>query len=105
MQHRLAVYPHQSMIDWASSFQTEAPILLYDADRELTPQQAAEQMLYEFGKQLTKPAIDRYFYYENYSGWDFELYIYIFQIKQANDLRVFYNLQVIYLDHLQLLMG
>lgn len=69
-----AVYPHQSMIDWASSFQTEAPILLYDADRELTPQQAAEQMLYEFGKQLTKPAIDRYFYYENYSGWDFELY-------------------------------
>ncbi|MBR4954886.1 MAG: hypothetical protein IKY46_03095, partial [Clostridia bacterium] len=69
-----SVYPHRSVIDWAISFQTNAPILLYDANHELTAQQAAEKMLYDFGEQLTQPAIDRYFYYENYSGWEFELY-------------------------------
>ncbi|MBQ2865007.1 MAG: hypothetical protein IJE90_00630 [Clostridia bacterium] len=68
------VSPHRSMIDWAISFRTDAPILLYDANRELTAQQAAEKMLYDFGEQLTQPAIDRYFHYENYSGWEFELY-------------------------------
>ena len=63
-----------SMFEWLCSLNNRAPMLLYDIDHKLTAEQAAEQMLYELGKELTIPDLNRLFYYEDYTGWDFKLY-------------------------------
>ena len=63
-----------SMEDWLSSLWKREPILLYDENRELTPEQVVEQTLDELGRELTKPDINRFFIIKDYEGWDFDLY-------------------------------
>ena len=61
-------------IDWLFSLAKRQPILVYDENRELTPEQVVEQSLYNLGKELTQPAVDRFFIIKDYEGWGYAIY-------------------------------
>ncbi len=61
-------------IDWLFSLARRQPILVYDENRELTPEQVVEQSLYNLGKELTQPAVDRFFIIKDYEGWGYAIY-------------------------------
>ena len=59
-----------SMFEWSWSLSGHEPLILDDAARQLTPEQAAERLMDELAKELCETAPNRFFYYENYKGWD-----------------------------------
>ncbi len=64
-----------SMFDWLCSVETSnaSPLFLYDENKELAPNKAAEKLMYEACRELSQPAPNRFFYYQNYEGCNFKL--------------------------------